>query len=125
MIRQPSPLSQVYAWHRLAINGEAPPIHDGLPEAGWFKTRLVRGGPWVPVEIRLEREIDLETGELTAPERLVAICEGRRRNPVSLWTYLQPITRAEHAELVQFCANTPAMAATMAKINLPERAIRP
>lgn len=117
MIRQPSSMAILYRWHRAAVLGDAPPIHEGLPECGWYRTRLVKGGPWVPVEIRVEREIDPETGELTAPERLVAIVDGMRRDPVKVWTFLTPITRAEHADLIHRRQAVPEMAATMAKFS--------
>ncbi len=72
-------MKQLYAWHSAVLAGQAPPIHDGLPEAGWYKTRFAKGGPWVAVEIRVEREIDPETFELTEPERLIAIADGELR----------------------------------------------
>lgn len=125
MIRQPSTAAQLYAWHRAAVSGDAPPIHDGIPECGWFKTRLVKGGPWVPVEIRVEREIDMETGELTAPERLVAICEGRRRPADRMWGSMTPISRAEFATINSLSAQIPAMAATMAAIDLTTNPMTP
>lgn len=116
MIRQPTPMSILFAWHRAAVAGEAPPMHEGHPECGWYRTRLVKGGPWVPVEIKVERRIDPETGELAGPERLIAIADGMRRNPESLWTYLTPITREEHAALIERRRIAPSMAATMAPI---------
>lgn len=116
MIRQPSTMAQLYGWHRAAVSGDAPPIHEGEPHCGWYRTRLVKGGPFVPVEIRVEREIDQETGELAGPERLIAIVDGMRRNPESLWTYLTPVTRDEHAALIERRRIAPSMAATMAPI---------
>ncbi|GLS88054.1 hypothetical protein GCM10010873_30280 [Cypionkella aquatica] len=103
----------------------APPIHDALPEAGFYKTKLVRGGPWAAVEIKIERDVDLETGELTAPERLFAICDGERRNAARLWTYLTPISREEHRALLQRREFIPAMAATRATIDLSEAPVCP
>lgn len=125
MIRQPSSAAQLYAWHRAAVSGEAPPVHDGLPEAGWFKTKLVKGGPFVPVEIRVEREVDPESGELLAPERLICICDGQRRNAESLWSYLTPISRDEFRALKDRRADIPAMAATMVAIDLTKSPICP
>lgn len=125
MIRKPSTMRQLYEWHSAALAGLSPPIHDGIPECGWYRTTLVKGGPYVPVEIRVEREIDLGTGELTEPERLVAIVDGDRRDPCGIWTYLTPITRAEHSALIERRAAIPAMAATMAKLDLTEGPIRP
>lgn len=125
MIRQPSPASTLYAWHRAAIAGDAPPVHDGLAECGWYRTRLVKGGPWVAVEIKVSRDIDMETGELAGPERLICICGGERRNAASLWTYLTPITRDAHQDLIRRSASIPAMAATMVAVDLTQEIMVP
>lgn len=125
MIRQPSSLKMIYAWHRAAIAGEAPPMHEGAPEAGWFKTRIVKGGPYVPVEIIVEREIDVETGELASDERLVAIIEGQRRNPASIWTHLTPISRADFEALQQRHSDLPVMQATHVRMDLSMEPVRP
>lgn len=125
MIRRPSSMRELYEWHRAAIAGEEPAIHDGIPECGWFQTTLVRGGPLVAVEIRVERDIDMETGELTEPERLIAIVDGDRRDPDQLWTHLTPISREAHAALIERRSSIPAMAATMVKLDLTEEPIRP
>lgn len=117
-------MMKLLAWHRAALRGENPPVHDGVPECGWYRTRLVKGGPWVAVEIRCEREID-EAGELTGPEKLVAITEGRRADPGRMWTYLTPISREEHARLEAERLSGGRMAATMAKIDLTQEPIRP
>ena len=122
MMRVPSPASQLYAWHRAALAGDNPPIHDGLAECGFYKTKIVRGGPWAAVEIKVERDIDFETGELTAPERLVAICDGERRNPANLWTYLTPISRDEHRALIGGQGKTYDL---QKKINLMKGAVGP
>ena len=124
-MRHPSSASQLYAWHRAALLGHAPPIHDGLPECGWYRTRLVRGGPWVAVEIRIVRDVDFDTGELTCPEKFIAIVDGDRRRAEPLWTYLEPISREEHADLLTRCESIPAMAATHARLDLSLQPMRP
>lgn len=125
MIRQPSTLKALYAWHRAAIAGEAPPMHEGTPECGWFKTRIVKGGPWVAVEIRVEREIDIETGELVSDERLVASVDGDRRNPGSIWTRLTPISREDFEALKRRQTDLPEMQATHVRMDLSQEPIRP
>lgn len=124
-MRQPTPLSQVYAWHRAAMVGGNPATHDGDPQCGWFKMRLVKGGPWVAVEIKLERELDPDTGELAAPERMVCRVDGERRDPSRIWTYLTPISRDEFHELSRRRDSVPAMAAVMAPIDLTANLMRP
>jgi hypothetical protein len=80
----------------------------------------VKNGPYVPVEIRVEREIDHHTGELLAPERLVAIIAttSDRADAARLWSYLTPISRAEFKALLELHHQIPAMAATKVKFDL-------
>lgn len=40
-----------YQWWRNALAGQKGPIRDGEPQAGFYKMRRVRGGPWLPVAI--------------------------------------------------------------------------
>jgi len=125
MIRQPTPASQLYRHWNAAVAGEAPAIHDGWPECGFYKTRLVRGGPWAAVEIKIQRDVCIDTGELTGPERLIAICDGDRRNAERLWINLTPISREEFRAIQQRRESIPAMAATRAKIDLTEEPVAP
>lgn len=125
MIRQPTPMAQLHAWHRAALADPSLPRHEGLAECGWYKTRLVKGGPWVAVRIWCEREIDAETGELTAPEILRCEVDGMRCDPARIWIFLTPITRAEFDALRQRQTDIPAMAATMARLDLSQGAMRP
>lgn len=72
---------------------------DG-PAPGFYRTRLVKRGPWVPVKIfLLDGERDAETGELLSDQKLVVRCGDQMKD----WTwalerqpFLQPITRAEY-----------------------------
>jgi hypothetical protein len=128
MIRQPSPAAQLYAWHRAAVAGDSPATFEGLPECGWFRTRLRKGGPWAAVQIFCQREIDEETGELTAPER---ICGEINGNPLTqtqladLWTWLTPITAPEYRTLFARIAATPAMHDPYRKIDLITQGVKP
>lgn len=118
-------MASLYAWHRAAIAGDNPPRHEGLPECGWYRTRLVKGGPWVPVRIWCQQKVDQMTGELTAPEEFRCEADGMRRDPARMWTFLTPITRADFEALSARREAIPAMAATMARLDLTEKAIRP
>lgn len=124
-IRTPTPPSVAYAWHRAAMRGENPPRHDGHPECGWFKMKLVRGGPWVPARIWMTRETDPLTGELTAPEEYHCEVDGDRRDPASVWTHLVPISKAEHAALLHRRLSIPSMQASMAQVDLVAAPILP
>lgn len=125
MIRTPSTFTQLHAWHRDAIAGFPVERHDGIPEAGWFRMRRVKGGPFVPVRIFIERETDHETGELTEPERYVAEVEGLRADAAAIWTYLTPISREDYLALVEMHRAEDRMAATMVPMNLADTPTRP
>ncbi len=127
MIRQPTPRLVLYAWHRAALRGERLPVHEGLPECGWFRTRLVRLGPWCPASIWVEQEIDPATGELTEPEAYRCLVDGERRSPVTAWISLasNPISKADYDALVALRASNPRMAATMVPFDLTAEPTRP
>lgn len=125
-MRQPTPYRDIYAWWQAATSGQRPPMHDGLPECGWFKRRWVKGGPWVPARIYLEREIDPETGELTSDERLRIEIEGLDGgDPAEHWTYLTPITRAEFDHLIDYRLRDSRMLDARRKIDLSETPTAP
>lgn len=68
------------------------------PKPGFFRRRLVKGGPFVPVRIWLEQPTDAETGELIDDAVLRCIVDGRDADPVDQWSYCcdQPITEQEY-----------------------------
>jgi hypothetical protein len=53
----------------------------GVPRPGFWKIRLVRGGPHVPAKIWDEAERDPETGELLEDEKLRCVVNGIERDP--------------------------------------------
>ncbi len=121
MIRQPSSYAQLYRWWLDVTSGAAGRLdgwHVDDPHCGYYRTKMVTGGPWVPVRIVCERDIDPDTGELTAPERLVALVEGDRRDPAPMWTFLEPITAEAFATLEARIASDPNMAASRARLDL-------
>lgn len=126
MIRRPTSRADQYSWWERTVAGERAPRIEDEPQPGFYKRRMVRGGPFVPVEIWLEQEIDPETGELVADERLRAICNGELRDPVSLWTFCRAISLAEYDALTGAHATLPDMAATHVAVDLGQMAaIRP
>lgn len=118
MIRQPSSFAQSFAWHRAALRGDPVVMVDGMPECGWFKMQRVKRGPFVPVRIFIERETDPDTDELSAPERFAAEVEGMRADPVAIWSYLTPISKADFDALVERHRSDDLMAATMVAVDL-------
>lgn len=125
-IRQPTTRAEQYDFWQRSVAGERVPRIEDEPQCGFFKRRYVRGGPFVPVEIWLEQQIDPETGELTADEELRAVCNGERCNPLTVWPYCRPIPLEEYDALTGARDAIPDMAATHVAIDLGQMAaIRP
>ena len=97
-MRQPTPKSEIYAWWRAALAGGNPPIHEGEPNCGFFRRRLVKGGPWVPAAIWLDQDICDATGQLMRDEQLLCLVAEKMADPYFHWTYLagNPITEQEY-----------------------------
>ena len=117
-IRQPSDPDAVYSWWRRSVSGERVPRVEDEPQCGYFKRRMVRGGPFVPVAIFLEQDIDPDTGELTAPEELRAIVNGNPADPIRVWAYSRPISLAEYDALTGIRDHHEFMAATHVAVDL-------
>lgn len=103
-MRKPTEEAVVYAWWRNAIKGnlaEEPSSFSEEPEAGFFKRRLVKGGPFVPARIWLYSPTDPETGDLCGDEVLQCEVDGQYRDPEQEWSWLcgNPITEAEFNHL--------------------------
>jgi hypothetical protein len=97
-MRQPTPTADQLAWWRDALSGFGKVVGTiNKPQCGWFKRRLVHGGPFVPARIWLEQEVDSDTGELIADEVMLCEVDGRRCDPVEQWPRLwtEVITEAE------------------------------
>lgn len=124
-MRRPSTFRQLYDWHSRAVRGENVPRHEGIPHCGYFKRRLVKAGPWVPVRIFIEREIEVETGELAGPEVMRADQLGQGVDPVPIWTHLRPISRDEYNALVDLHNADDRMAATHAAIDITRTPMKP
>ena len=125
-IRQPTSRAVQYDWWQRTVAGERTPRTEDDPQPGFYKIRMVRNGPFVPVEIWLEQEVDPETGELTADERLRAICNGEPRDPVKIWLYCRAISAEEYDGLTGAHISIPTMAATHVAVDLASMAaIRP
>ena len=95
-MRTPTPKAVLYAWWSAALAGEQPQITNE-PQVGFFKRKLVRGGPFVPCEIRMVQEVCPTTGELVADEHLQCLVNGIRHDVEDEWLFLakNPITEGE------------------------------
>jgi hypothetical protein len=126
MIRRPSTFTQLYDWHRRAVRGEDVPRHDGVAHCGWYRMRAVKGGPWIPVRVFVERDIDPVTGELTNPEILRMEIAGKLGgDPHARATYLTPITKYEYERLMEAHRSSLRMQATHAAYDLTAAPVRP
>lgn len=124
-MRKPSTFSEAHRWWFDAIAGRDVEQHDGLPECGLYRRRNVKGGPWVPVQVKLSQDIDHDTGELSAPERYIAVAEGRVIDAALIWDRLEPISRAEYDRLVEAVATDERMQASMVPLDLSATPTRP
>jgi hypothetical protein len=99
-MRKPTPYAVSHAWYIQVMEGKNPPItHE--PQCGWFKRKLIKGGPWVPVAIYLISPTD-EDGNLDGPEEMRCYVNGKAADPEDQWTYVadKPITLQEFDYLV-------------------------
>lgn len=101
------------AWHRDALAGMSPPVHEGDVQCGWFLFRPAR--QWVtdvtgsyyraykpiPACIWMDREID-EAGELVTPETLKATVGDQEADPETVWLMVckRPISETEYHEMM-------------------------
>ena len=66
-----------------ALAGEPQPIHEMEPRCGFYRKRMFKAGPFVPVCI------------LPYRERLVCFVDGKQADPADVWTYVceHPVRR--------------------------------
>lgn len=129
-MRTPTDLDAALNWWRRTIAGERVPHIEDEPQPGFFYMRNVKGGPKIPVRVEIVQEIDPETGELAAPEEIVAHVFGYERpmRAVSIWLSLRAIPEAEyHAILAMHHDknNAAAMQATKVQTDIMEMRFLP
>jgi hypothetical protein len=125
-MRMPSSYRDLFGWWEDAVAGKNPERHEGEPQCGFYRMRMVRGGPWVPVRIYVDRTIDPETGELTSREIMRMEVAGEPGgDPARRWSYLTPISRPEYARLIEARKTDPTMRATHAPVDLTSSPVRP
>ncbi len=97
-MRKPSDRTALWANYRRRLVGAGRAITT-TPEPGFYK--VFRGGRWLGVQIDLVQDIDEDTSELFAEEKLVAWIDGRPADPDDVWTYCasNPITPDEFERL--------------------------
>ncbi len=92
-------------WER-SLAGEKPQIF-GTPEAGYYKRRLVKGGPFVPCRVWIEQQIG-ECGELVSEPAYRCEVNGREVEAFEAWTWfcITPISEAEFRYMSDLAAWT-------------------
>ena len=95
-VREPTPDAAAFRWWRDALAGRNPPIHDSDPQCGFYKRKLIKGGPFVPARIWIEQHLDAD-GLLTRQEVIRCEIGDRTADASDQWSYLaaNPITEAD------------------------------
>jgi hypothetical protein len=104
-MRLPTPHDVLYRWHTEALKGvygDRPDLDGEKPECGWFKTRVIRGGLFIPARIWMYQHVCPSTGELLDDEVLQCEVDGKYRDPAEEWPWLmaRPISKAEYKYMV-------------------------
>lgn len=85
-------------------------LYTDRPQPGFYKTKLVKGGPWVPVRIWWEYPVDPHTGE-TLDRSPTLRCEknGEAADPWATWMWCadKPITEEEYQIMRGFPTDNP------------------
>lgn len=79
------------------------PVREDEPRAGWYRRRLVKGGPWCPVRIWFGPSFDPATGEWCDRSHCWRATINGDQVPVETvwpWCAGEPITEPEHEYLV-------------------------
>ncbi|WIY54113.1 hypothetical protein O9Z70_06225 [Devosia sp. YIM 151766] len=79
-----------YVYWINALAGTLGPVHDGDPQCGFYRRRLFKDGPFVPVAIWKQE------GEF------IAVVDGKAADAAGIWTWVcdKPITEAEYHKVM-------------------------
>lgn len=80
-----------YDYWSNALEGNFGPVHDGDAQPGFYRRRLVRNGPFVPVAIWHDGT------------KMIALVDGKPADPVDLWSWVcdKPITEQAYHKAVR------------------------
>lgn len=124
MIRRPTPRLVLYAYWMKATGqpvrlpaalAHLAQRHDEDPEPGWYRLRMVRGGPFVPARVWMDQPTD-EHGELCADETLRAEIDGRAVSAATLhrrWLWMRACSRDDFEAMIARRARPDAVGAAM------------
>jgi 5'-3' exonuclease len=97
MVRVVPPMADPEEWWREELLHPGQPVPD-MPQCGFYRRKLVKGGPFVPARIWREPEVDLQ-GKPTGQDLLRCEVGGKPRDPFAEWVRLSmmPIKKSEYA----------------------------
>lgn len=102
------------AWWRRALAGEPVAIKDGEPQPGYYRTKLIKNGPWVPARVWIEREVG-DDGEQVNPDTFKCLIGANEADALDRWVWLSayPISLADYKQLRELNAPVTSTLATM------------
>jgi 5'-3' exonuclease len=107
-------------WHAIPKNqANALTTIPRDPQDGFFKTKVVRGGPWVPARVWRDEEVDFVTGAKTGFDIVKCEVDGKPRNPLSAWIAIakMPISATDFDHMVALASWSKKYAPTSAEAN--------
>lgn len=83
-------MSNDWTYWQNALEGKFGPVHEGDPQTGFYRRRLVKNGPFVPVAIWHDGD------------KWVALVNGRPANAADIWTWVcqAPITKEAYDKVM-------------------------
>lgn len=79
------------------------PIDMNDPQEGFYKCKMVKGGPWVPVKIWMQDgSRNPDTNDLESDQFLRAMRNGQDISPFDIWTWCaeHPITEQRYLYMI-------------------------
>ena len=76
-----------YEFWRVALRGKKQPVHESNPQCGFYKRRLVKDGPWLPIAFWRNKD-----------DQIVCGFEGKLVDPIEHWTFAAkyPVSEASY-----------------------------
>ena len=65
-----------YEFWRAALRGQKQPVQESNPQCGFYKRRLAKDGPWLPIAVWRNKD-----------DQIVCCFEGRLVDPLQHWTF--------------------------------------
>lgn len=102
-MREPTPQRELYAFWMLNLKALGCTKITTEPQSGFYRCKLVKGGPWVPVAIWVHQETD-EAGELLSDETLQCLVDGKPHDAAQIWSYCadKPIAEDEYRFRIEY-----------------------